>query len=338
MHALRGRLRHPGSETGAEEQEDVGGQAREEDHDAEEERGAGDDRGAAVAVGQPAHGQDAEHQEGAGDPGHEHDDARAHSERRLDVGREDAQAGALEVVQGHDDRQDHERRGAGPSQALPQRRPLLTRPRQEVLGKEHLLFVLGRAGGPEKCRRGGGPDRRGSRPEDSPGTDVVEPEGSLTLHPTRMFPVALPGPPMDSSWGCYARMPDRHQNSRPEAGPGRAPTTWRTWRRTPRDDHRVVDASEALHREVLAGGLGDDLEGSGRRTRRLWQTRPACAKLCTHRAERRPTPARRSRYPDDRPAPVRGDEGAAHREPARSLRPGAARRRRRVRRSGHASW
>ncbi len=125
-----------------------------------------DDRGAAVAVGQPAHGQDAEHQEGAGDPGHEDDDARAHSERRLDVGREDAQAGALEVVQGHDDRQDHERRGAAPSQALPQRRPLLARPRQEILGKEHLLFVLGRAEavlrsvGEEAGQIGGAPARR----------------------------------------------------------------------------------------------------------------------------------------------------------------------------------
>ena len=145
MHALRGGLGHSGPETGAEEQEDVGGQPREEDHDAEEERGAGDDRSAAVTVGQPAHGQDAEHQEGAGDPGHEDDDARAHSERRLDVGREDAQAGALEVVQRHDDRQDHERRGAGLSQTLPERRPLLARPRQEILGKEHLLLVLGRA-------------------------------------------------------------------------------------------------------------------------------------------------------------------------------------------------
>ena len=165
VHALRGRLRHPGPETGAEEQEDVGGQPREEDHDAEEERGAGDDRGAAVAVGQPAHGQDAEHQEGAGDPGHEDDDARAHSERRLDVRREDAQAGALEVVQGHDDRQDDERRSAAPSQALPQRRPLLARPRQEILGKEHLLFVLGRAEavlrsvGEEAGQIGGAPAR-----------------------------------------------------------------------------------------------------------------------------------------------------------------------------------
>ena len=145
VHALRGRLGHPGPETSQEEQEDVRRQPREEHHDAEEERGAGDDRGAAVAVGHPAHGQDAEHQERARDAGHEHDDAGAHSERRLDVGREDAQTGALEVVQGHDESQDHERRGARLSQALAEGRPLLARPRQEVLGKEHLFLGLGRA-------------------------------------------------------------------------------------------------------------------------------------------------------------------------------------------------
>ena len=237
MHALRGRLRDAGPETGAEEQEDVGGQAREEDHDAEEERGAGDDRGAAVAVGQPAHGQDAEHQEGAGDPGHEDDDARAHSERRLDVGREDAQAGALEVVQGDDDRQDHERRGAAPSQALPQGRLLLARPGRRSSGRStssSVLDALSRSWEVSARRRA----RSAGLPPvgAASGTDAWNRRDRSRCTRSRMFPVALPGPPMDSSWGCYARMPGRHQNSRRPPGAGLEPTTWPTWRRTPRGE------------------------------------------------------------------------------------------------------
>ena len=235
MHALRGRLGHPGPETGAEEQEDVGRQPREEHHDAEEEGGAGDDGGATEPVGHPAHGQDPQHQEGARDAGHEHDDARAHPERRLDVGREHAQTGALEVVQRDDESQDRRRSKCPPCAGPRAGTSCSSRvPGRRSSGKSTSSCAL------DALRRSWAVSARsrassaGLSPEGAAGPGAAGAEGSLTSSPTRMIPVAVPGPPMDSSGGCYARIPGRHQkfSTAPAARAG-TPTRWPTWRRTP---------------------------------------------------------------------------------------------------------
>ncbi len=188
-----------------------------------------------VPVGKPSHRQDSEHQEGAGDSGHEHDDARAHPERGLDVRRKDAQTGALEVVQGHDDRKDHERRGAGLSQALPQGRPLLARPRQQVLGEDDLLlgprrplaFLCGV--GEEAGQFGGTVARRGRRAGGG---------GSGTVAHGAPDP-NVPGrsPPAHDGFIGGMLRPNNWASSEILDRNGvrvRTPTRWPTWTRTPK--------------------------------------------------------------------------------------------------------
>ena len=118
VDAVGTRLRDAGAEAGQEEHEDVHGQARGEHHQPEHEGGPADDGRAAVTVGQPSHGDDAQDQEAARDAGHEGDGAGRDVKRGLDVRRQDGQSRGLEVVQGDDDGQDDEGTGlptcAGP--------------------------------------------------------------------------------------------------------------------------------------------------------------------------------------------------------------------------------
>ena len=115
-----------------------------EHHQPEREGGPADDGRAPVAVGQPAHRQDAQDEESARDPGHEGDGPGRDVEGRLDVGREDGEPGGLEVVQRDDDGQDDEGACSRRAQPLAQRDLLLARPRQHVLGEQELRHRLGR--------------------------------------------------------------------------------------------------------------------------------------------------------------------------------------------------
>ena len=69
-------------------------------------------------VGQPPHRHDAQDQEAAGDTRHEGDRAGADVKRRLDVGRQDGQPRALQVVEGDDDGEDDEGREPRGAQTL----------------------------------------------------------------------------------------------------------------------------------------------------------------------------------------------------------------------------
>ena len=139
MDSLGGGLRYARSETGQEEEEDVCGQSGNEDHGAKEESGDTDDRRTAEVIGQPPHREDPEHKEGSRNAGHEDDDARAHVKRRLDVGSQHAQTGALEVVEGDDHGQDRKSRGTGVAQALAQGHVLLTRAGKQILRQQDLV-------------------------------------------------------------------------------------------------------------------------------------------------------------------------------------------------------
>ena len=152
-------------------------------------------------------------------------------EGRLDVGRQDGEPRALQVVEGDDDGQDDEGRVPGLAQALAQRDVLLARSRQEVLGEQHLrrrlagpltlgglvddqVRQVGRARGlggtrrRDTCGRGFAqrrPDLRGRR----------HPHSTLTA---RLGPPVVPAriissrsssqSPVSGSWGCRsARSP-----------------------------------------------------------------------------------------------------------------------------------
>ena len=106
--------------------------------------GPADDGRAPVAVGQPTHRQDAQHEESAGDPRHEGDGTGRDVERRLDVGGEDGEPGALEVVQRHDDGQDDEGACSRGAQPFSQRDLVLACSREHVLGEQELRHRFGR--------------------------------------------------------------------------------------------------------------------------------------------------------------------------------------------------
>ena len=147
-------------------------------------RGPPDDRGAPEPVGQPPHRDDAQDQEPARDPGHKDDGPGAHMIRSLDVGRENRQSLALQVVERDDDGQDDERPSPGLAQTLAQRHCLLAGPRQHVLRKQDILRrvrqpVVARL--PD--RRRGGPVRPRSWCWLGPGSEGPAADGSLNPAP-----------------------------------------------------------------------------------------------------------------------------------------------------------
>ena len=143
LHRVGVRLRHADTEPGPEQLERVGDRTTEREEARERQVGPADDRWTAVSVGQPAHGQRAEHQERARCRGEEHDRPVAHPERVAQVGGEHRQRRRLELLQRAQEHEHDERADPADAHRLAERDLLLPHPGKEVGGEQHLLLRRG---------------------------------------------------------------------------------------------------------------------------------------------------------------------------------------------------
>ncbi len=117
-------LRDADTEPGEEQRERVDRLAAGEHHRPVEQVGEADDPVPAVAIGEVSHREGAEDQEGARRADHERDRPVRHVQRVGDVGREQAERSALELLQRRQEDQDDERVGAALREPLAQRHRL----------------------------------------------------------------------------------------------------------------------------------------------------------------------------------------------------------------------